>query len=291
MIFQFLGTSAGEQYPALWCRCENCQKARKRGGRNIRRNSCAWISPNIMLDFSPDVFTQAERFGIDLIDLEYLFITHSHGDHFNLFPFGWRYLDPKIALPPSNESVAARFTPLKTLNIVGNHLVCRALDERLVRKTGFRLEEHAMKIHQAEPFREDAIDGIKYIPLRANHFEYNGERDALNYILFLNGKTILYALDTGWFLPETYEIIRRYQYDLAVVEGTFGHGAEWESHMNFRKLENALSLFKKDGLLKPGAPFCASHLAPHFSPVHDEIEPALAEKGITVAYDGMKLEI
>jgi len=33
--------------------------------------------------------------------------------------------------------------------------------------------------------------------------------------------------------------------------------------------------------------FCASHIAPHFTPVHDEIAPALAEKGITVAYDGM----
>jgi hypothetical protein len=33
----FLGTSAGEQYPGAWRRWENCEKARRLGGRNIRK--------------------------------------------------------------------------------------------------------------------------------------------------------------------------------------------------------------------------------------------------------------
>ena len=83
LSFRFLGTAAGEQYPGMWCRCENCRKARQMGGRNIRKNSCAFIAPNILIDFPNEVFMQAEKWGVDLVDLEYLFITHSHDDHFN----------------------------------------------------------------------------------------------------------------------------------------------------------------------------------------------------------------
>ncbi|MDD2706613.1 MAG: MBL fold metallo-hydrolase [Verrucomicrobiae bacterium] len=291
MKFQFLGTAAGEQYPGMWCRCDNCTRARKIGGRNIRKNSCAFISPNILLDMPPEAFMQAERFGVDLTGLEYLLVTHSHDDHFNLFPFGWRYLDSRISLPPPANAIGARFTPLKTLHVAGNHLVCRLLDDLLIKKAKFSYEECAMEVHLVEPFKKCVLGGMEILPLRANHLENNAEKDALNYVVFLNGRTILYALDTGWFLPETYEAIKQFRYDLVVLEGTFGYGAESETHFNCRKLEKAVQLFKDDGLMKENSNFCVSHVCPHFFPIHDDIAPALAQKGIVLACDGMSLEI
>ena len=62
-------------------------------------------------------------------------------------------------------------------------------------------------------------------------------------------------------------------------------------HFNLDKLHRAIGRFREDCLLKEGAHFCASHICPHFSPVHDEYAPILAEKGITLAYDGMKVEL
>ncbi|HIE29596.1 TPA: hypothetical protein EYP66_20185 [Candidatus Poribacteria bacterium] len=59
--------------------------------------------------------------------------------------------------------------------------------------------------------------------------------------------------------------------------------------MNIRKVEKAYLLFQRDGLLKKDALFCISHISPHFTPLHDEIAPIMAEKGITVAYDGMEV--
>lgn len=35
MKIQYLGTAASEGWPALFCSCEACEKARKLGGRNI----------------------------------------------------------------------------------------------------------------------------------------------------------------------------------------------------------------------------------------------------------------
>ncbi|MDD2708655.1 MAG: hypothetical protein PHV34_11755 [Verrucomicrobiae bacterium] len=291
MKFQFLGTAAGEQYPGMWCRCENCRKARELRGRNIRKNSCAFIEPNILIDCPNEVFMQAERFGVDLVDLEYLFVTHSHEDHFNLFPIGWRYLDPRIKSPPPSNAVGSRFTELKKLHIVGNRLVCQMIEDLLIKKAGFRYEECALEVHLAEPFKKYSIGKVDFIPLKANHSENQAGVPPLNYIMFVKGRTILYALDTGWFFPETYEMIKQFKYDLVVVEGTFGYGADLEGHFNYSKLERAVKLFAKDGLLKDGSPFCASHLSPHFAPVHDELAPLLAGKGITAAYDGMKLEL
>ena len=291
LFFQFLGTSAGEQYPGFWCRCENCQKARDKGGKNIRKNSCAYISPNILIDSPPEVFMQAERFGINLVELEYLFITHSHEDHFNLFPFGWRYLDPTIPLPPPHNVICPRFTSLKTLNVIANQFVCQIIEDLIIKRAKYTYKECAMKVHTVEPLKEYQIGDMRIIPLRANHGLHDRVETCLNFIILKEGKTILYALDTGWFFPETYEMIKKFTYDLVVIEGTFGYGIDLEQHFNFKKLEKMRESFEKDKLLKEKSYFCTSHLSPHFSPIYDEIAPVLKEKGIIVAYDGMKLEL
>lgn len=129
---------------------------------------------------------------------------------------------------------------------------------------------------------------IHYLPLEASHRD--NECAAMNYILQRNGRTILYALDTGWFHDHTYELIKKFRYDLVVCEGTFGYGIDSAGHFNLDKLERAIALFREDDLLKDSALFCTSHVAPHFAPIHDEYAPILEEKGITLAYDGMKVE-
>lgn len=285
MRFTFLGTSAGEQYPGFWCRCENCERARQLGGRNRRKNSCAHIAPDTLIDFPPEIFMQAERFGVQVIETRYLLVTHSHQDHYSAYPLLWRRMPPDAELPPPNDVVGPRWSPLHTLHVCGNQPVCEALTKH-VRGD---LEEWAVEVHQVEPFQELDLGPMHVMALRANHPD--GAGNGLNYIIQRAGKTILYASDTGWFLPETYEEIAKYRFDLALIEGTFGFGAEIEGHMDFRKLEAARQLFDADGLLKPGALFCATHIAPHFTPVHDEIAPAMLEKGITVAYDGMTVEL
>ncbi len=282
--FVFLGTSAGEQFPGFWCTCATCQKARELGGRNIRRNSCAWLSPDTLIDFSPDVFTQAERFGVPIVGTRHLIVTHSHEDHLGMFPLGWRRMSPDQELPPPHTVIGPRFSPLPTLHIVGSEAVCRAVGKRVGEGAA-----SATELHQVEPYRRFELGPMAITPMLANHPDGDGR--GYNYVLERDGRTILYALDTGWFLPETQAEIERHQYDLAVIEGTFGYGAEDECHMNFRKVAEARRLFREKNLLKPGALFCISHISPHFTPIHDEIAPVMAQQGITVAYDGLRVEL
>ena len=73
MFFQFLGTSAGEQFPAIWCECETCSEARRSGGPNVRSNAAAFLSPDVLIDFGPEVVMQARRFSLDLLRTKHLF--------------------------------------------------------------------------------------------------------------------------------------------------------------------------------------------------------------------------
>ena len=285
MEFIFLGTSAGEQYPGAWCRCENCEKARRLGGRNIRKNSCAWIAPDTLLDFPCEIFMQSERFGVPVINTKYLLFTHSHEDHFNPYMLGWRYMPPNVTLPPTKTVGAPRFSEINRLKVYGNKQVCAGVSKCV----GKRLKECNMELHELEPYRRYDLGAMQVTPVLGNHPDQDGK--AFNYIIEREGRTILYALDTGWFLPETLAEIERHKYDLAVIEGTFGYGAECEAHMDFKKLLRAHSLFREGGLLKPGAQFVASHLCPHWTPVHDEVAPVMAEKGIVLAYDGMRIDL
>ena len=66
MKITFLGTSAGEEYPGIWCECPNCSKARGLGGKNIRRNSAIVVDGDAMVDIGKTAHIQAERFGINI---------------------------------------------------------------------------------------------------------------------------------------------------------------------------------------------------------------------------------
>lgn len=279
MEFTFLGTSGWEQYPGLWCECGNCAKARRLGGRNIRANACGWLAPDCLIDLPPQIAIQAMRHGVALSSARHLLATHTHDDHFTAHWLWGR----KLYDDEANRSCSPRFSSLPQLHIYGNSLVCDKVNAIIDKDPG----GYAMDATVVEPFKRYVRDGLDFIGVTANHFN----RQALNYIISRDGATMLYALDTGRILPETMAFLRKFKFDLVVLEGTYGYGSESETHCNLKAVEEIFASFKGDGLLKDGAKFCVSHISPHFTPVHDEIEPVMAARGITIAYDGMNIKI
>ncbi|MBO3802875.1 MAG: hypothetical protein JTT11_03215 [Candidatus Brockarchaeota archaeon] len=284
--FKFLGTSAGEQYPGFWCRCPNCQQSRNLGGRNVRKNASAYIMPDCLIDLPAEVFAQAERCNVDLVKTKYLLVTHSDKDHLYPYLLKWRYMKPGTPFPPPLDAAGPRFSEIGKLTVCGNKTVCDLISAELGNQ-GLETS-YMVELRQARPFEVMRLGGMEIETFRANHG--SGE-EALNYAIQVEGKTIFYGLDTGWFLPETYGAIRRREYDLVVLEATFGDGKASDGHFNFQLLRKARKMFERDGLLKKGGTFCATHFCPHFSPPHDLVAPKLAEEGIVAAYDGMELEV
>ena len=56
MKIKFLGTAAAEAMPAPFCVCENCKRAMKLGGRNIRTRSQALVDDALLIDFPCDTY-------------------------------------------------------------------------------------------------------------------------------------------------------------------------------------------------------------------------------------------
>jgi len=266
----FLGTSAGEEYPGIWCECENCAKAREWGGKNIRRNSSVILDGDVMIDMGKTAHIQAERFGLNLREIRTLLVTHSHKDHFNTHTLWTR---------------SAAFPPAPCLNIFGSKQVY----DTLLNNERYNSDSWQVSFNLAEPFQKYNISGnLEIYTLDGNHGD--GQARAVNYIITRGSRTFLYLSDTGWPFDETLEALARFKYDFIITEGTGGLADYWGGHLNLDKNIELLEFFNANKLWKAKPDYYVTHVAPHWCPPHDEYAPVLEKHGLKLAYDGLVLE-
>src|SRR5438046_7196235 len=87
MRLMFLGTAASEGFPNAFCDCENCQAARRAGGKSLRLRSSALVDDTLLIDLGPDLMAQARIHGISLAKIEHCIQTHEHADHLDYTNF------------------------------------------------------------------------------------------------------------------------------------------------------------------------------------------------------------
>ena len=79
-----------------------------------------------MLDFGAEVFQQARKFDVPIVSTKYLFVTHSHADHFYPTHLFWRGINPDQKLPPDEKNILGpRFLiiPARQREVVEVHKV------------------------------------------------------------------------------------------------------------------------------------------------------------------------
>ncbi len=288
MKLTFLGTGAGEGYPGLWCRCPHCTYARRHGGKNLRANSCAVVDERLLLDIGPACFDNAARYGVDLTGVTSLLITHPHEDHFYPQHLHWRQGGEGAMDLPYRDKLShggPRFTELPTLTLYGNAFVMKALDawgEDLA-----DLQICRREIREGEAIEADG--GYRVTPVRGNH---GGQRGfAHGYIIEKDGRTLLYALDTGLYDDDMLELLRSFRYNLIVMEGTTGLNEQYGGHMCLESNKKMLAFFRENGCLAEGAGMYLTHMSPHWCPPHDWYEAIAQAEGVNLAYDGLTVEI
>lgn len=302
MKLTFLGTSAGESYPAIWCDCENCTYAREHGGRNIRMNTGSMIDDDVLLDMNSCGFYTAAHLGVSLAGVKHLIVTHPHDDHLTTAPLAWRRAAPEALDVQGEEKhrmLGPRFTKIPMLTVYGNlHTRQLLVDEH---PELFTPQMCARFQDIKEGVRVDAGDGLSFIPVAAIHGgdgkgiscdPETSSNFAHSYIIERGGKRLLYALDTGGYVPEMMDLILSYHYDGVVMEGTFGlNDLPQTGHMNAKKNIEFRQRLIDSGCIGEETPFFLTHMSPHWTPPYDVYAPMMAEKGITVAYDGLVAEI
>ena len=288
MRITFIGTSAGEGYPGFWCACPNCAEARERGGRNLRGNTCTLIGDDMLVDMNDHFFATAPRLGLDPGRIRCLLVTHPHVDHFA--PWKLIQREAPYAQQPyetQQKEISPCFSPLPTLRIYGNRFVKQALES--VPDLMDNRARYRIAFHQAEPGKPFDTENAHVTPIESRHGPQKGF--AYNYIIRREGKTLLYASDTGGYDESMLGILRSFRYDCVIMEGTFGTGKTSDTHMSLEKNRGFLRYMEENGLWNGAANFHLTHICPHWSPPHDRWAPLLAEEGLLVAYDGKEITV
>ena len=245
------------------------------------------IDEELLIDMGPSCFDNAARFGVNLSKLKTLLVTHPHEDHLYPQHLHWRNTDESLLPLTYVEKMrhgGPRFTDIPQLNIYGNSFVMETL-----RKSLDDMEELKINLHEIREGKEEKTDGYRILPVRGNHGSQRGFSHS--YIIQKDGKTLLYALDSGSYDEDQVALIQEHQYDAVIMEGTTGLNEQYGGHMCLMNNIRIRDRLKENKCLRENSRFLLTHLSPHWCPPHDWYESIVASEGLELAYDGLQIEI
>lgn len=276
MNIKMLGTAAAEAWPAIFCNCETCNRARAAGGKNLRSRSSILINDQCKIDFPPDSYYHMVKYNLDFSALSHIFFTHSHSDHlcaseldFMCAPYAHNLKNPPIKVY-GNAAVMD-----KTKAVLAGSIARGAVPAELV---------------ELKPFESIAANNLTFTTVLASHQE--GE-DCLNYIVkSAEGKAFLYTPDSGFYCPETLEYLKSVRLNMLIAECTLGtQNYEPIGHMTLAGVLELREHLVKHGVLGSNDRTIITHFSHNIGLLHDELQEIAGEYGIEVAYDGMQIEL
>ncbi len=278
MKLTYLGTAAAEGWPALFCKCEYCENARRSGGKNIRTRSQALINDDFLIDFPADTYMHAAINKLDLSAVKYCFITHSHLDHF---------APTDIFLRNTSFYAHNMTTPLMT--IYGNGDVINKL-KKTVKVFGNDEEYPSIEYQEIKAFKTVCVGDYKVTPLPANH---KNNEDAFVYLIESDGGNILYLHDTGLLFDEVYAYLqdRRVRVDLISYDCTYVILESSGGHMGLDSVPYVRKRLEEIGVADEKTLSVVNHFSHNGKLLHDELSKEAEKIGFLTAYDGMEIEI
>ena len=200
------------------------------------------VNGKYVFDAPPTLLPHLKQLGVSLPDIEVIFITHQHGDHFVGLPFlllEYVYMterteDLTFVGPPGCEAWLEDF--------------CERVYPHILRDAGYK------RVYvDAEPGREQEAAGLKFHAYQMNHVRDNGDPGAFGYRVQIGDKTVAYTGDT-MFCEEAVRLGEGA--DVYVVDCTYSEGCGPE-HMGLddvKKIrkrlppETAIILTHRNGL-------------------------------------------
>ncbi len=274
MKLQYLGTAAAEAFPALFCECEACKKARQLGGKNIRGRSGAVINDKILIDFPPDIYMTSLNHNIKLSEITDIFFTHSHSDHCALSELIWRCAGNYCHLPDNSNRI----------NLYGNEAV-----EKLFNDPKNYLLKNFADFHLISHGESVKINDTVFTFLPANHAD--GENSGI-YLVEDSKSSFLYAHDTGIFPESTFTMLEDKKLDAISIDCCSGiKENDYPYHMNMEQNQQVISRLSKLGCIDDSTKIIVNHFSHNCGQVHEELVAEAAKYSFEVSFDGMILEL
>jgi phosphoribosyl 1,2-cyclic phosphate phosphodiesterase len=286
----FLGTGAAEGVPPPYSRSPFALRVRREGGRNLRTRSSIRIGDHHQIDLSPDYFWQMHRCDTDMYDVEHLLISHSHEDHF--------VFDQVVAkeMPAgTNGKPLALYLSAPAARWLERMIECTGMLEGVPQgaREALRLR---YPINPLEYGCDYDIGGMRAFTVPGNHtVAASGER-SINYLLELpSGNRLLYALDTGFYRDDSWEMLAGRHADLLIMDCTFGgrtDRAEFpDGHLDCRSFIRMLERMERISFIDRETTIYATHINPDQGFDHDALQAFFdaSPYRVTTAYDTLRV--
>lgn len=278
MKFKFLGTGAAEGFPAMYCGCAYCEAARKSGGRDLRTRSQAMIDEDLLIDYPSDSFIHAMQYRLRMDSVKYIFVTHSHLDHFA----------PEDATMRGLAFAHNIREPLVT--VYGNEAVKKVYDwahETMIGKIKDGYTYRLLKAYEPVQAGEYTV-----IPLPARH---DPNENCYIFVIRKGGRTILYGNDTGMLYEEVFDYLKEQKmyFDMVSLDCTMVENPvpDEGSHMGVDGVVRVKARLIANGNADGRTKFFANHFSHNGNPTQERLEKLLLPHGIMPAYDGLEVEL
>ena len=277
MKIKYLGTAAAEGIPAMFCECDNCKEARRRGGKDIRTRSQALVDEKLLIDFPADTYIHSLQYGIDLATIKSCLITHSHSDH--LYP-----ADIEMRKPG--------FCHIKNVEPLTFYSDKSGYDMIVAEKSKYNVADDRIRAERIKPFESFEVEGYLVTPIKAAH----GENSSPVVFLIENDKKVLfYSNDTSEYPDVSMEYLEGYgkHIDLLSLDCTEADAScTYVGHLTLNRCVALVERLKEFGIVDTDTRVVLNHFSHNgVSVLYDDFVKLAGKYGFEVAYDGMEIEI
>ena len=235
-----------------------CGDAFGSGGRNQSGYLIEAKDRLFLLDCGPTSLLALKRAGFDPAQLDAIFLSHLHGDHFGGAPF---FLIDALYANPRSRALDLAGPP-------GTAGRVRELWQTMYGSGEEPQELSSISFHELQPDKAVNIAGVEILPFRVPH----QVRDiSLGLKVSYGGKQVLYSGDSAWtdlFIRHARDV------DLFLCECCF-FDEDSTNHMSYKKIEANLARLQCKRLL-------LTHMGPEMLARRSELAVATAEDGMIV---------
>ncbi len=274
MKLLYMGTGAAEGVPSMFCKCDNCKRARLLGGRNIRSRSQALLNDELLIDFPADTYWHFTKYNFDCEKICGCLITHSHRDH--LYPGEVEMAKPSLSHEHRIWDFYAAQSGYDNLMTIIPHTKGNARAHLIEAGKRFEIKgEHTYSV----------------LPMKANH---DPDSCPVIYSIECDGKRMLYAHDSGYFGEETWQLLKgEGRFDLVSIDCTHNNLPNRDNdsrHMSFNVAMNVLKRMREQGNVDDKTVLVANHFSHNGGECYDTMRLITEPKGVITSYDGMIVE-